>query len=75
MKALFVNVFGGITNSVSVAEGFLDVKRSGYLTKPFFLRLSGAGELEARDLLKKNGINSFIEIEHALDALEEWGRK
>jgi succinyl-CoA synthetase beta subunit len=74
MKALFVNVFGGITNSVSVAEGFLDVKRSGLLTKPFFLRLSGAGELEARDLLSRNGINSFIDIEPALDALEAWGR-
>ncbi|MEM0286775.1 MAG: succinate--CoA ligase subunit beta [Nitrososphaerota archaeon] len=75
MKILFINVFGGITNSVSVAQGFLEAKGRGFLNKPFFLRLSGAGEIEARELLRKNGINSFIDIEDALKALKEYGKR
>lgn len=72
MKALFINVFGGITNSVSVAEGFLEANRRGLLRKPFFVRLSGAGEEEAREMLRKNGIQSFIDLEEALEALGRW---
>jgi len=75
MKALFINVFGGITNSVSVAEGFLEAKKRGFLSKPFFIRLSGAGEQEARKLLEENGIESYIDVEDALDALSRWGGK
>jgi len=75
MKALFINVFGGITNSVSVAEGFLEAKRKGLLSKPFFIRLSGAGEQEARKLLEDNGIESHIDVEDALDALSRWGNR
>src|SRR5579884_442978 len=75
MKALFINVFGGITNSVSVAEGFLEAKRRGLLSKPFFIRLSGAGEQEARKLLEDNGIQSHIDVEDALDALSRWSGK
>ncbi|MEM0118264.1 MAG: succinate--CoA ligase subunit beta [Conexivisphaerales archaeon] len=75
MKALFINVFGGITNSVSVAEGFLEARRRGLLSKPFFIRLSGAGEDEARELLRQNGIDSHIDVEEALDSLSRWGGK
>jgi succinyl-CoA synthetase beta subunit len=70
MNLLFINVFGGITNSVSVAEGFLECRKQGILSKPFFLRLSGSGEIEARELLRRNGIDSYIDVEDALDALE-----
>ena len=72
MEVLFVNVFGGITNSVVVAEGFLEAKKRGYLSRPFFLRLSGAGDAEARELLKESGIDSFIDVEDALQALKRW---
>jgi succinyl-CoA synthetase beta subunit len=72
LRAYFINVFGGITNGVSVAQGILDAKAQGILTKPLVLRLSGAGDVEAREMLGKEGISSFIDEQDALVAVGRW---
>jgi succinyl-CoA synthetase beta subunit len=72
LKAYFVNVFGGITNGVAVAQGILQAKSQGILTRPLVLRLSGAGDVEARELLAKEGLKSFIDEQDALSAVGDW---
>lgn len=72
LKAYFVNVFGGITNSVYVAQGILQAREQGILTKPLIMRLSGAGEEEAREMLAREGLRSYVDEQEALNALEEW---
>jgi succinyl-CoA synthetase beta subunit len=72
LRAYFINVFGGITNGVSVAQGILDARTHGILTKPLVLRLSGAGDVEAREMLAKEGLKSFIDEQDALTAVGGW---
>lgn len=72
LRAIFINVFGGITNGVSVAEGIILAKSQGILTKPLVLRLSGAGDVEAREMLAKEGLKSFTEEQEALSAAGMW---
>ncbi|HVP23626.1 MAG TPA: ATP-grasp domain-containing protein [Conexivisphaerales archaeon] len=72
LRAYFINVFGGITNGVSVAQGILDAKSQGTLTKPLVMRLSGAGDVEAREMLAREGLSSFIDEQDALAAIGGW---
>jgi succinyl-CoA synthetase beta subunit len=72
LRAIFINVFGGITNGVSVAEGIIQAKAQGILTKPLVMRLSGAGDVEARELLAKEGLRSFMDEQEALSAAGMW---
>ncbi len=74
IRLYFINIFGGITNCVAVAQGLLKAKGDGLIDKPMVIRLSGTGEDEARDMLNKEGINTFTELEDALDALEVYRR-
>jgi succinyl-CoA synthetase beta subunit len=74
LRAYFINVFGGITNCVSVAQGIIDARKKGILAKPLVLRLSGAGEDEAREMLNREGVPSFISEQEALDAIGGWRR-
>jgi succinyl-CoA synthetase beta subunit len=72
LRAIFINVFGGITNGVSVAEGILLAKSQGILTRPLVMRLSGAGDAEAREMLQKEGLKSFLDEQEALSAAGAW---
>jgi succinyl-CoA synthetase beta subunit len=72
LRTIFINVFGGITNGVSVAEGIILAKSQGILTMPLVMRLSGAGDVEAREMLAKEGLKSFTDEQEALTAAGVW---
>jgi len=72
LRAYFINIFGGITNGASVAQGIIDAKAQGILSKPLVLRLSGAGEVEAREMLAMERLESFIDEQGALAAVGAW---
>ena len=74
IRLYFINIFGGITNCVAVAQGLLKAKDDGLIDKPMVIRLSGTGEDEAREMLNEKGIKTFTELEDALDALEVYRR-
>ena len=51
VKAIFINIFGGITRADEVAKGVIQALSDGILTKPVRMRIAGTAEDEAKALL------------------------
>ena len=64
VKALFINILGGITRCDEVARGILEAKEKIGVTKPMVIRLVGTNEQEGKKILTDAGI--FV-----LDSMEE----
>jgi len=58
VRALFINIFGGITRGDQVAQGIVDALGGGDLRKvPLVVRLTGTNEKEGREILARAGMN------------------
>lgn len=68
VKALFINILGGITRCDEVAKGILEAKEKVGSTKPTVIRLVGTNEKEGKQILTEAGI-------HVLDSMEEAAQK
>jgi succinyl-CoA synthetase beta subunit len=68
VKALFVNILGGITRCDEVALGILNAKEKVGVTKPVVIRLVGTNEEEGKRILTEAGI-------HVLESMEEAAQK
>jgi len=64
VKALFINILGGITRCDEVAKGIIEAKQKVGVTKPMVIRLVGTNEEEGKRLLEEAGI-------HVLESMEE----
>ncbi|HLY21247.1 MAG TPA: ADP-forming succinate--CoA ligase subunit beta [bacterium] len=64
VRALFINIFGGITRCDDIARGI--VKRPPRV--PASIRLTGTNEVEAREILKTAGITAGIDPEEGARA-------
>jgi len=64
VKALFINILGGITRCDEVARGILEAKEKVGGTKPMVIRLVGTNEEEGKRILTNAGI-------HVLESMEE----
>jgi succinyl-CoA synthetase beta subunit len=64
VKALFINILGGITRCDEVARGILEAKAKIGVTKPMVIRLVGTNEAEGKRILTEEGI-------HVLESMEE----
>lgn len=53
VKAIFFNIFGGITRCDDVAQGIVDVTSKMKINVPIVVRLTGTNEEIAKDILKK----------------------
>jgi succinyl-CoA synthetase beta subunit len=71
VKALFLNVMGGITRCDEVAKGLLEVREKMGLTKPIVIRLVGTNEEEGRKILQDAGIPSLETMEDAAEKAVE----
>jgi succinyl-CoA synthetase beta subunit len=65
VKALFLNIMGGITRCDDVAKGLLEVRKKLGLTLPTVIRLVGTNEEEGRRILRDAGIPSLETMEDA----------
>ena len=68
VKAIFINILGGITRCDEVAEGILEVKDKVGVTKPMVIRLVGTNEDEGKRILTESGF-------HVLESMEEAAEK
>jgi len=68
VKALFINILGGITRCDEVARGILETKEKAGATKPMVIRLVGTNEEEGKRILTEAGI-------HVLESMEEAAQK
>jgi succinyl-CoA synthetase beta subunit len=68
-NTVFLNIFGGITRCEDVATGLIAALEEGSLTKKVYARISGAGEEQARMMLKDRPIKMYSSAKEAVTAL------
>lgn len=70
VKAILINIFGGIVRCDRVAQGIVDAyKNIGTVNIPIIIRLQGTNAEIAKDLIDKSGLKvySAIELKEAAD--------
>ena len=66
VKAVLVNVLGGITRCDVVAQALVQVYNESTTIKPMIVRLAGTNEEEGMQILEQAGIKSYNDIEEAV---------
>lgn len=74
VKAILINIFGGIVRCDRVAQGIVDAyKEIGEFPVPLIVRLQGTNAKEAKDLIDASGlpVHSAITLEEAANKVKE----
>ncbi len=74
VKAILVNIFGGIVRCDRVAQGVVDAYRNmGDINVPIIVRLQGTNAIEAKELIDNSGLKviSAVLLKEAADAVAE----
>ena len=74
VKAIFVNIFGGIVRCDRVAQGIVDAyKNIGKIPVPIIVRLQGTNADQAKKLIDERGleVSSAIELKEAADLVQK----
>ncbi len=74
VKAILVNIFGGIVRCDRVAQGIVDAyKNIGDIPVPIIVRLQGTNAEEAKKIIDDSGlkVHSAILLQEAADAIKE----
>lgn len=75
VKAILVNIFGGIVRCDRVAQGIVDAYNNmgGNIRVPIIVRLQGTNAEEAKVLLDKSGLDliSVVEFKEAAEKVQE----
>ncbi len=74
VKALLVNIFGGIVRCDRVAQGIIDAyKNIGEINVPLIVRLQGTNATKAKKLIDESGlkVESVILLQEAADKVAE----
>jgi len=69
IKAILVNLFGGIVRTDLVAQGILDAYKNNIINVPVFARISGAESEKAKQMLQGSRANLFDTVEEAINAV------
>lgn len=67
VRAILINIFGGITRCDDIAKGILAAREQMDLPVPLVVRLTGTNEEEAKELLAQNGVETFSTMREAVD--------
>jgi succinyl-CoA synthetase beta subunit len=74
VKAILVNIFGGIVRCDRVAQGIVDAyKNMGTINVPIIVRLQGTNAVEAKKIIDNSGlkVHSDIELQEAADLVQK----
>lgn len=74
VKAILINIFGGIVRCDRVAQGVIDAyTEMGNITVPIIVRLQGTNAVEAKKLIDDSGLKVFsaILLKEAADLVSE----
>jgi succinyl-CoA synthetase beta subunit len=71
VKAILVNIMGGITRCDEVAKGILAARDEGEITTPMVIRMVGTNEEEGQEILKEAGIPFLKTMEEAASKVVE----
>ena len=67
IKAILINIFGGITRCDDIANGILQAREQIDLPVPLVVRLTGTNETEAKEILSNNGIETYATMREAVE--------
>jgi succinyl-CoA synthetase beta subunit len=70
VKAVLINIFGGILRVDTLANGVVEAARKTNIQLPIVLRLEGTNVEEGRKILQESGLN-FIVARNMKDAAEK----
>jgi len=74
VKAILVNIFGGIVRCDRVAQGIVDAyKNMGSINVPIIVRLQGTNAVEAKKIIDDSGLKVFsaIQLQEAADLVQK----
>jgi succinyl-CoA synthetase beta subunit len=71
LKAILINIFGGITRCDDIAKGILIAREQIDLPVPLVIRLIGTNEKEGRALLEQAGLEAASEMTAAVKKVLE----
>ena len=74
VKAILINIFGGIVRCDRVAQGVVDAyKNMGEIPVPIIVRLQGTNAVESKKLIDESGLNvhSAVLLQEAADKVKE----
>ena len=60
VKAIFVNIFGGILRCDRIANGIIEAAKSVKITVPLIIRLEGTNADEAKKILEASNIDMIV---------------
>ncbi len=69
VKAVLINILGGITRCDLVAQGVIAALKESNLKKPVAVRMMGTNEEEGKRILNKAGINTYSNLEEAVESI------
>jgi succinyl-CoA synthetase beta subunit len=69
VKAVLINILGGITRCDVVATGVVEGLKAALVKKPIAVRMMGTNEKEGQEILRQNGISYFPDMEKAAKAI------
>lgn len=77
VRGILVNVFGGIVNCATIANGIVNASKTINLQVPLVVRLEGTNVVEAKRILKESGlpIKSATDLDDAAKQIVEAIRK
>lgn len=62
VKAILINIFGGIVRCDRVAQGVIDAVKEIKVNVPIVVRLEGTNAIEGKELLEKSGLDFEVAI-------------
>ncbi len=68
VKAILLNIFGGITRCDDVANGLLAALKQQPVKIPIIIRLTGTNEDEGRKILADAGLSAMVNLDKAVKA-------
>jgi succinyl-CoA synthetase beta subunit len=74
VKAILINIFGGIVRCDRVAQGIVDAyKNLGTIDVPIVVRLQGTNAIEGKKIIDESGlkVSSAITLQDAADKVKE----
>ena len=74
VKAILINIFGGIVRCDRVAQGIVDAYNSiGEIPIPIIVRLQGTNAVEAKKIIEESGlkVHSVIELKEAAEMVKK----
>ena len=69
VKAILINIFGGITRCDDIAKGLILAQSKLKLNVPIVIRLAGTNQEEGRQILENAGLTAGDNLDEAVEAV------